>query len=93
MNYLMAENTRDEQLHVRLKPDVKEDLRIVAETRGLTMSALVYSLIVQTIRAEKSADPTLFPTKLPVGQPLARSGNAIPARLAETHTQHQRRKA
>lgn len=60
MNYYVAPSNRDDQLHIRLKPDVKEDLKILADLRGLTMSGLVHSLVVQTIRAEKSQFPQAF---------------------------------
>jgi hypothetical protein len=47
MNYFVANEIKGDQLHIRIKPDVKDDLKIVADVRGLTMSSFVYSLIVQ----------------------------------------------
>lgn len=59
--------TKDDHLHIRLKPSVKDELKIVADARGMTMSGLVYSLIVKTIRDEKTLEPQLFATqKVPV---------------------------
>lgn len=51
---------KDGHLHIRLKPSVKDELKIVADARGMTMSGLVYSLIVKTIREEKNQEPQLF---------------------------------
>lgn len=63
MNYFVMVKNREDQLHIRLSPTVKKDLRVVAELRGMTMSGLVYSLIVRTIREEREADPHAFRTR------------------------------
>lgn len=55
--------TKDDHLHIRLKPSVKDELKIVADARGMTMSGLVYSMIVRTIRDEKNQEPQLFQTQ------------------------------
>lgn len=56
----VAPLNRDEQLHIRVRPDIKEDLKILAELRGLTMSGFVHSLIVRSIREEKLQFPESF---------------------------------
>lgn len=60
MNYFVVAKTKDDHLHIRLKPSVKEDLKTLAELRGMTMSGLVYSMIVRAIREEKMQFPALF---------------------------------
>jgi hypothetical protein len=55
MNDLVASpSTKSEQIHIRIKQDIKHDLQILADSRGLTMSAFVHSLIVQAIRRERA---------------------------------------
>lgn len=59
---------KDTFLQIRIRENVKRELQKVAEMRGLTMSALIHSLIVKAIREEKEADPRAFreePKKLP----------------------------
>jgi hypothetical protein len=83
MNYFVASTTKDDQLHIRMKPDVKESLQILAESRGLTMSSFVHSLIVQAIRAEKLTDPSLFAGSEPRANEKRKAQN-IPVRKTIT---------
>lgn len=52
---------KDTWLQIRIREEIKDDLRIAAELRGLTVSALLHSLIVKTIREEKEVQPSAFP--------------------------------
>lgn len=51
---------KDTFLQIRIREEIKEDLRLVAEARGLTISALIHSLIVKTIREEREQYPGSF---------------------------------
>lgn len=53
----MPKNT---YIQVRIREDVKEELRLVADARGLTISALIHSMIVKTIRDERTQHPEVF---------------------------------
>lgn len=66
MNDLMAET----RINVRTKPDIKRDLEITARLRGLSVSALVNSLVVKAIREEKNIEPEMFAkSRKPTGIP------------------------
>lgn len=54
---------KDAFLQIRIREDIKQELAILAEIRGLSMSALINSLVVQAIRAEKGHDPEPFKTQ------------------------------
>lgn len=51
---------KDAFLQIRIREDVKQDLAIVAELRGLSMSALINTLVVKMIRDEKELSPGAF---------------------------------
>ena len=59
----MVVKRKQEQLHIRIKEDFKEDLRLVSEANGQTMSGYVYLLIAQAIRKAKTEMPEVFATK------------------------------
>ena len=64
MYSVMTQRTaKDAFLQIRIREDVKQELGILAEARGLSMSALINSLVVKAIRDEKSQDPDLFKTQ------------------------------
>lgn len=85
MNLLMSSGNREGHLHIRIKPDIKDDLKILSDMRGLTVSGLVQHLIVKAIREGKNEDPSIFQTDIAVikmkakvdasgiGRPLAAS--------------------
>jgi len=52
--------THDERLHIRIRPDLKEDLKVLAELRGLKLSALVHALVVREVQEARKADPAEF---------------------------------
>jgi antitoxin component of RelBE/YafQ-DinJ toxin-antitoxin module len=57
---VMTSRPKTNYVQFRIREDIKEELQIVAEMRGLTMSALIHSLIVKTIREEKEREPQAF---------------------------------
>jgi antitoxin component of RelBE/YafQ-DinJ toxin-antitoxin module len=52
-------------LQIRINDDIKKDLKIVAELRGLSASALLHSIIVRMIREEKILSPEAFKARRP----------------------------
>jgi hypothetical protein len=52
-------------IQFRVREDVKDDLQKVAEIRGLTMSGLIHSMVVNAIREEKERDPAAFQRTVP----------------------------
>lgn len=60
-------------LQIRIREDIKEDLRITSELKGLSVSGLVHSLIVKAVREEKEKEPQAFQNIKPV-EPI---GNAL----------------
>jgi hypothetical protein len=57
---MTVDRFKDSYVQIRIRDDIKADLQKVAELRGLTMSALLHSLIVRTIREEKELSPQGF---------------------------------
>lgn len=47
-------------LQIRIDPTFKSEVRIAANARGLSVSALVHSLLKQVVRDEKQQYPHLF---------------------------------
>jgi antitoxin component of RelBE/YafQ-DinJ toxin-antitoxin module len=62
-NVMTTSKAKDAFLQIRIREEVKQDLAVLAELRGLSMSALINSLIVKAIREEKNADPIAFRQK------------------------------
>lgn len=52
--------TKDERIYIRTTAEIKSEFETVAEYRGLTPSALLHSLIVQTIHRTREEKPELF---------------------------------
>lgn len=52
--------SKSEYVQFRIRDDIKRELKIVAELRGLSMSSLIHSLVVQAIREEREASPHAF---------------------------------
>lgn len=53
-------NNKNDRIYIRLNEQVKRDLEIVAKYKGLKTSALIHSLIVQTIHKLKDEKGELF---------------------------------
>lgn len=60
MYNVLTMGTKEDRVHIRIREDLKEDLRVVAELRGLKMSQLLHTLIVKAIQEEKRNDSTEF---------------------------------
>lgn len=60
INNVMTAKLKGTFIQFRVTDDIKHDLQIVAELRGLTMSSLLHSLMVKTIREEKDREPRAF---------------------------------
>lgn len=54
---------KDDRLYIRMSSDIKEDLRILSEHVGLSMSSFIHSLVVKTISQEREKNPNLFQKK------------------------------
>ncbi len=59
MNYVVKEV----RINVRTSDEIKRDLEITATLRGMSVSALVNSLVVKAIREEKTLEPHAFKTQ------------------------------
>ena len=59
----MTLDADEERLNLRIRAELKRDLRIAAELRGLKMSTLIHTLIVSVVREEKERDPKAFAKK------------------------------
>lgn len=55
--------TKGSQVNVRVKSGLKDDLEILADYHGLTVSSFVHSVLVREVRKEKEALPHLFPER------------------------------
>lgn len=51
---------KDSRLDLRIREDVKKDLKVMAELHGLSMTGFINSLIVRAIREEKDREPRAF---------------------------------
>lgn len=60
MNSDRPEDSKASQLQIRIREDLKEDLRATAEFKGLTVSSLIHSLIVKAVRDAKKENPEAF---------------------------------
>jgi hypothetical protein len=58
--YNIVPTVKTKFLQIRISEDIKADLQVVAELRGLSTSALIHSLIVKTVREEKNREPRAF---------------------------------
>lgn len=58
------------RINVRTSEQIKRDLEITAELRGITVSSLVNSLVVKAIREEKEREPAAFAPKAGNIRPL-----------------------
>lgn len=53
-------SSKEVRINVRTTPQIKRDLEVAAELRGLTVSAVVNSAVVKVIREEKEREPAAF---------------------------------
>lgn len=67
MNNVMTQSkAKDDWLQIRIDPELKVDVKITADARGLSVSALVHSMLKQAVRDEKQQYPHLFQRPAPV---------------------------
>ena len=89
----MFDGMQEIRINVRTTAQIKRDLEITAELRGLTVSALVNSLVVKAIREEKLAEPSAFDGKRPIreigGHTLAPTAES---KILTQHRQPQKTK-
>ena len=62
---------KEKWLQIRINETIKDDLKVVAELHGLSVSALIHSLIVKMIREEKHITPHAFERQKSKGRRLA----------------------
>jgi hypothetical protein len=60
MSSMTKKTAPEYRINVRTTEQIKRDLEITARLRGLTVAALVNSLIVNAIREEKEREPRAF---------------------------------
>ncbi len=51
---------KETRLNIRITPEFKADLEMVAKYHGLTMTSYVHSVLVKKIREEKEREPSAF---------------------------------
>jgi len=61
-NVMTVTRSKDTYIQVRIDDELKEAVRITAHSRGLSMSALIHSILVQAVREEKQLYPEVFKT-------------------------------
>jgi hypothetical protein len=60
MYNVMTTNGKEMNINLRVRKDVREDFKIVADLRGASMSSLIHQFIVKCIREEKKISPDAF---------------------------------
>lgn len=60
--------TKEVLVNFRLKPDVRDEFKVVADLRGSTMSGLLHQYVIKLIREEKERDPVAFTERIAVIQ-------------------------
>jgi hypothetical protein len=65
---VMTTNSKEININLRVRKDVREEFKIVADLRGASMSSLIHQFMVQCIREEKERTPEAFGnTEFPAG--------------------------
>jgi hypothetical protein len=68
MYYVMTTNSKEMNINIRVRRDVRENFKIVADLRGASMSSLIHQFMVKCIREEKKISPEIFRnTEFPAG--------------------------
>lgn len=78
---------KDSFLQIRIREDVKRDLGLLSESRGLSMSSLINSLIVRAIREEKAQAPETFRELAPIAAHISPSEETKTRRQIEAELQ------
>lgn len=73
---------KNDRIYIRLNEQVKRDFEIVAAYQGLKTSALIHSLIVQTIHKTKEEKPEIF-NPVGVGKETGNKPETVSLKLSE----------
>lgn len=57
---VVTRKKKESNLNIRITPQLREEARIAAELRGLSVSALVHQYLVKVVREEKERSPAAF---------------------------------
>lgn len=60
MKRKMPNPNKDERIHLRISESIKEDSLAVAGLRGLNLSSLIHTLLVEAVNKEKAERPALL---------------------------------
>lgn len=60
-----VEDVRTTQLQIRIREDLKEDLKVVAELNRLSLSATIHFLTAQAVHKAKEENPEAFGATIP----------------------------
>lgn len=60
----MKSKRKESLLTLRVRPDVRDSFRVIAEMKGVTMSGLIHQFMMRTIRDMQDAYPEEFKVKL-----------------------------
>ncbi len=64
----MTTNNKEINLNIRVRKEIRENFKIVADLRGASMSSLIHQFMVKCIREEKKISPESFGnTEFPAG--------------------------
>lgn len=61
----MKDNNDPVQVNIQIPLHVREDFKIAARTKGMSMSSMIHQYIIRTIHEEKVKFPTMFPDYTP----------------------------
>lgn len=56
----MFSMVKDTRLNLRITPQFRNELQVLADYRGLTLSSLAHSLLVKAMRRERLEEPEAF---------------------------------
>lgn len=70
----MTKGNKEVNLNLRVRADVRDEFKVVAELRGASVSSLIHQFMVKTIREEKEIEPEAFAIReesniIPRGEP------------------------
>lgn len=61
---VMKKNLKEVLLTLRVRPEIRDEFRVVAEMKGSTMSGLIHQFMMRTIRDMQDTYPEEFRTRL-----------------------------
>lgn len=88
---VMKKTLKEVLMTLRVRPDVRDSFRVVAEMKGATMSGLIHQFMMRSIRDMQDTYPEEFKAKLreleETDLPIAK---ALPAKKRLTKAKKQR---